>query len=203
MEKKPKDLAEALRLARTHQPNGISWIYQEYFSRVLEIVRIQIGPALRIRTESTDILEKVFLTLISGEIPKTINDEFSFLRYVTKCVLNEIRDEYRYQHRSKRDVALERSIDSDDQGFQIESTNRATASEILMGKERYARYIQAIDGLGDSERQAILLARHFGVSSQDAARVMGLASDASFRAVLSRALARVALSLGIKEEETA
>lgn len=194
-------LGAALNLWREGDPDGVSKIYELTFGRIREIVRMRMGSEIRVVAESSDVVQEVFCSILSQAPPKEIRTGQQLLAYLIMAVMNRLKDLQRYHMRQKRDRRRQHSLE----GMNSEAASfpqpQPTPSQISMGREEYARYLKAVAGLSTREREAVIMVRHLGISTEQAAEELNLGSPAAFRTLLSRALAKVSLRMQGRENQ--
>jgi RNA polymerase sigma-70 factor (ECF subfamily) len=168
-------------------------LYQRYHDELLFAVRAHLGPRLRSKLESEDILQSVaieaFRSLPRMDAERTI----SLRHYLHAMVVNKIRGRADHFDALKRagDVPLTPS----------RASNIAQEEEPRYHDgERFERLETAMQALPNDYRRVITLRKVDGLSSKDVAELLGK-SDASVRKLYSRALAHLTLLLGDGSEE--
>lgn len=188
-------LAEALRAWRRGEAEGFAEVYRLTFALVREIVHLRLSGRLRISAGSDDVVQDAFLALYRHPPPAEIVAGKELCAYLAAAVENRTHDLHRHEHRAKRDRDREVTPAERSAVLRRVSDAEPTPSEVSLGREAYRRYLAAVSSLADDEREAVVLARHAGLSSEESAGRLGLPSPGAFRALLSRALAKVALDM--------
>ena len=112
--------------------------------------------------------------------------EGAFLAYVRRILLNQIRDEIR---RTGRRPGLE-DIDG-----KLPAPDR-TPLEDAIGAETVEAYERALAALPEEQQEAVVLKIELGFTLQEVAEAMGSPSVDAARMMVTRALARLAQTMG-------
>lgn len=174
-------------LARIHDGDREAWneLYRIYHDELLFVVRMNLGARLRAALESEDVLQSVALEAFRA-IPRFEHrGEGSLRRFLHRLVLNKIRDRADTFKAAKR-VGAVPLTDSLAEGLAA----KGGAPPRYHDSDRYERLERCLGRLPDRMRKVILLRKMEGLSSQEAARVLGR-GDAATRKLYSRALARL------------
>jgi len=192
-------------LAKEGDQAALERLCKAYNERVLRIIRMRMGPELRTKLESMDLVQDAFIAALRGLENFTYQNEGDFLRWVAKIAENRIRDNLDKLHADKRDIRKETPLmrnrdatrESLAQSFfgPIDST---TPSVIMSKRENLDKLEKAMDGLKPEYREVIVLTKIEGLSYKEAGERLGKNPDA-VRTLLSRAMA--ALSKGFEKVE--
>ena len=162
-------------------------LYLRYRDRLILSIRCRLGPHLRARMESEDILQSVFKDVIAGIDRFEYRGQSSLNRYLHACVLNKIRRKAEYHAAGKRtgEVPLSDSI--------LDRVPDATGAEPgYLDAERFERLERGLGRLPEEMREAVVLRRVEELSNHETARVMGKTPEATSK-LYNRALARLAV----------
>jgi len=170
-------------------------LYRRHHDAMLFTVRARLGSKLRGVLQSEDVLQSAALEAIRGLDQFEHRGPGSLTRWLHRIVLNKIRDTADYYSAAKRDAGPMRG-DSVLAGVVAEDAQPAARYH----DERYEKLERALAALPDEMREMLVLRRMEGLSSREAAERTGR-SDAAARQLYSRALARVALQMGLSEED--
>src|SRR6185436_18440399 len=102
---KPDDLTLTLDLLRRAQQGerpALERLLERYYERVRRIVRLRLGPSLRRRLESGDILQETFLAAVRNFARFELRDEGSFINWLAVLAENQIRDAADHHGAQKR-----------------------------------------------------------------------------------------------------
>ncbi len=92
---------------------ALNALFARYQERLLRIVRLRLNHELRerLRLQSMDILQDVFMHAFKKLPDFEPTSEGSFLHWLSRIAENAIRDHLDYAAASKRDTLAERSLD--------------------------------------------------------------------------------------------
>jgi RNA polymerase sigma factor (sigma-70 family) len=157
-------------------------------------VRMRLGRSLRAREESEDIAQSVVREALE-DVHRFEGGDDGLRGWLLKLAENKIRDRARFWRRDRRDVARETAgaSDSDDHVL-VACRSLLTPSRVAAAREDLERVERAFATLSDEHRRVILLARVAGLSHAEVARTMDR-SELATRALLSRAMAKLAIAL--------
>jgi len=181
-------------LAKDGDESALDQLCKAYNERVLRIIRMRMGPELRTKLESMDLVQDAFISALRSLENFTYKNEGDFLRWVSKIAENRIRDNLDKLHTNKRDIRKEIPLNNDRSTTQssfvgitgpVDST---TPSVIISKREQLDKLEKAIDKLKPEYRQAITLTKIEGLSYEEAGEKLGKSPNA-VRMLLSRAMA--------------
>lgn len=172
-------------LARIRAGDAAAWdeLYRRYHDDLLFVARANLGQKLRGFLESEDVLQSVALEALK-ELPKfTPERQGSVRALLHRMVVRKIQDRADSVSAKKRagGVPLTDSV---------ERSLATPAEPAYFDHERYERLERGLAVLPDDMRRVLLLRKVEGLSSKEAAEVMGK-SDAATRQLYGRALARL------------
>lgn len=183
-------------LARIRAGEEEAWeaLYRRYHDDLLFAVRAHLGPGLRGNLESEDVLQSVAIQALKALPDFEPRGPGSLRHYLHKMIVNKIRDRADYHAAAKRGG-----------GVRLASTDlhrlpdrEATDREPTYQDERFVELERAMRLLPPEMERVLVLRRVDGLSSKEAAEVLGK-SDAAVRKLYSRAVAR--LGTLMKERE--
>ncbi|HYC78969.1 MAG TPA: sigma-70 family RNA polymerase sigma factor [Planctomycetota bacterium] len=183
-------------VARIRAGDRSAWdaLYGRYRDRLLFAVRSRLGPALRRKLESEDILQSVLLEAL-GELPAFAPAGDDGLRHFLHVLITrKIRD------RADTFGAAKRAGDVPLDAVAAESALAPTPPTYADGP-RFEALERALVRLPDDLREILLLRKIDGLPSAEVARRLGL-SDAAVRKATSRGMARLT-RLALEEERRA
>jgi RNA polymerase sigma-70 factor (ECF subfamily) len=172
-------------------------LFAKYRPRLAVLVRYKLGDSLRNRLEVDDILQEVFLAASRDIKGFTYRSPGSFMSWLSRIADHVIVDEARAQARQKRCAGELVPFRSASNPGGPEPVDSATPSRILAQKEGVERLLARLDALPPDYRDAILMAKVEGLSSDEMAARLGRSREAA-AVLLCRALQRLR-SLGEKE----
>jgi RNA polymerase sigma-70 factor (ECF subfamily) len=185
------DTTRALHDAQTGTPAALEDLYARVAPRLLSLIRLRLGPSLRSRLESRDILQATFLRSFErfGQFSGT--DGRALMAWLARIAENEIRDRADFHHRARRDAAREAPLDR--AAAAVPASVHSVLSRMVQD-ERARRIEDALESLAPPHRDVILLRMYQEMSFAEIASRMGRSEDAC-RMLLARALAALTLAL--------
>lgn len=192
---------DLVRQAQSGDERALNDLVERYLPRVEAIVRTRLGRALRRDLESGDVVQETLIKVLGSLENFEQRDERSFIRWVSKIVENQLRQDARFFNALRRDRKREIQISSDDSSVhgvpepRDDGDGPASAAEKaeLVDQMRAAR-----STLSENHRQ--VLALWDGTCSwADVATAMGLASPDAARQLWARA--QTALMRAMRREE--
>jgi RNA polymerase sigma-70 factor (ECF subfamily) len=189
-----------LRLAKQGDRQAFGELYARYWERLLTIVRLRLGPALRAKLESADIVQEALLASLRGIDRFEYRSEGDFLHWLCRLVENRIRDQADYFNAQKRRIGREVPL-------QVQLPSRTTVlgplddvgaldtpSQDAVRREELEALERAIDRLPPEQREAVILTRYEGLSYGEASGMLERSPDA-VRMLVSRAMVTLAKEL--------
>jgi RNA polymerase sigma-70 factor, ECF subfamily len=164
-------------------------LFEKYRRRLALLIHYQLGPKLRGAIEVDDILQETFLTA-SQELDRfQYRSPGSFLSWLLRIAEHSVLDAARFHGRKKRqpEALLRFRSESNPQG--ADPVDSKTPSRLFAQEERLRRVFERLDALPDNYRQAILLGKIAGLTTEEVGKQMGCSRDAA-ALLLHRALKR-------------
>jgi RNA polymerase sigma-70 factor, ECF subfamily len=187
-----EDSTTLLRDARQGSTSALDELYRRFGVRVLAFIRLRLGPALRARVDSQDILQATLLKSFDRLGQFAGEDGATLMGWLARIADNEIRDQASFQHRRRRDLAFE--VPLDEAAPAVHTPARSALSDVIANEEA-ARLTDALERLEPDHRAVIILRKFEERSFREVAERMGRSEDAC-RMLLARAMARLTLVLG-------
>jgi RNA polymerase sigma-70 factor, ECF subfamily len=179
-----------LRQARAGSDTALNDLFERMGPRVLAFIRARMGPGLRSRLESRDILQATFMKSFEHMDDFEGSDSYSLAGWMMRIAEHEIRDRADFHSRQQRDARKEDAVDD---RFDLMARSRSALSRLILDEEAQ-RVEAALDTLSDSHREVILLRLFREMSFPEIAKVMGKSEDAS-RMLYARAMTALTLAL--------
>lgn len=190
------DLEEGSQLfeqARRGSRNAVGAIFERYGGRLHALIRLRLGPHLRCRVESRDILQETLLKAFRGFERFDGSGSTSIMAWLGTIARDEICDQADFYGRKKRDAARETTLDAHVAGVADEIRSEASRLELQEDSERLEK---AIDSLDEAHREVILMRSFEELSFPEIGERLGKSPDAC-RMLLARAM--TALTLKMRE----
>ncbi len=179
---------ELVRRIQNGESDAWDELYRRYRDRLLLYIRCRIGPSLRSRLQSEDILQSVFKDAVDDLQGFTPQGEESVKHFLRSCVLNKIRKKVTYFSAKKRsgdlpltDTMLGKISDS-------EPIDKAGYHDATL----YDQLERSINLLPEAMREVLFLRLFESHSNQECATALGKTPEASSK-LFNRALARLGI----------
>ncbi|MBK8100739.1 MAG: RNA polymerase sigma factor [Planctomycetes bacterium] len=179
--------------------------YDELFTRnlpaLVAFLRAKVGGELAERESVRDLAQSVCREVLRDLDQLEFRGEEQFRSYLFLQATRKVVDRYRYHKQEMRDPARQEGLPTDTEAAEVMGAYAplATPSRVVGAKEELSRVEQALQGLPEAQRDAVLLSRIAGLSYQEIARQKGI-SEAAVRGLVARGLARLASQLGQARE---
>ena len=179
--------------------DAIDLLFQRYRDRLRTALRKLIGPKYRtLMADSEDATHDASLSALRRLHQFEYRGDGSFLAWLLKGAEYEIIRRIRALETKKRSTEGG-VVDLDDGRADMLPGKEATPSQVHDETELSERIRQALQQLPDREREIIVLRRYLELDTQEICAEMGLPTEGSVRALLSRAQARLAGLLSRRE----
>lgn len=179
----PDDEARLYDRATEGDQDALDRLLQSYLPQLHAFVHARLGPELRARESSVDVVQSVCRELLSARSQFDFRGEERFRGWLFTAALNKVRERHRRLHAGKRDVA--REVD-DEQSF-ASIVNLLTPSQDAIGNETAAALRASLAALSEEHREVITLARLVKLPHKVIAEVMSRSEEAT-RQLLARAM---------------
>ena len=165
---------------------------ERFRSYLLLLARVRLDPRLQGRLDASDVVQQTLLEAHQGLARfrgRTVGEQAAWLRQIlARNLANARRD----AGRDKRDVHRERSLEAalDESASRLEGWLAADQSSPSRQGERHEqalRLAEALAGLPDNQREAVVLRHWHGWSLVDIGRQLGC-STAAVTGLLHRGL---------------
>jgi RNA polymerase sigma-70 factor (ECF subfamily) len=177
--------------ARADEADALDELYRRVAGKLHALIRLRLGPSLRSRIESGDVLQAVLarswqrLEQFRGE------DRDSLMAWLARIAETEIRDQAERVGRQRRDAA--RDVPLDAVAETLPARVRTALSQAILD-ERRGRFERALEALPEEQRELIVLRRLEELDWAEIGRRLGRTPDAC-RVATARALAALTLAL--------
>jgi RNA polymerase sigma-70 factor (ECF subfamily) len=172
-----QETAVLLRRAKEGAPDALDAVYQRVSGKLLAFIRLRMGPTLRARLESRDILQTTLLKSFEHFREFERSDAASLMAWLARIAENEIRDQVEVPLESDTAVGAGHAA----------GARRSALSQLILDEQ--ARQLeQALETLDDHHREVILLRHYEELSFREIGLRLGKSEDAA-RMLYARALA--------------
>ncbi len=168
---------------------ALSALFGKYRPRLAVLIHYRISPELRSFFEVDDILQETFLKAFRDFAQFTYQSPGSFMSWLARISDHVMSDLARSQGRQKRHAAEMLRFRSESNPSGPEPADSRTPSRVLAEEEGLRGLLEKLNSLPENYRQAILLTKVEGLSTQEAAARLGKSKEAT-ALLLHRALKR-------------
>ncbi len=151
-----RETAVLLQRAREGAPGAFDELYRRCAGRLLTFIRVRLGPSLRSRLDSTDILQATLLKSFERFRQFEQSDAASLMAWLTTIAHNEIRDQADRQGRQRRDVHAEVPLEWPEALAAPAAAQRGALTQVILD-ERAQQLERALEALDEHYREVILL----------------------------------------------
>jgi RNA polymerase sigma-70 factor (ECF subfamily) len=189
------------RATRGDRP-ALDALLVRYLPQMHAFVHARLGPGLRPRESSLDVVQSVCRQLLASRPAFEFRGEERFRAWLFTAALNKIRERHRRAHDAKRDVRRElRVLDA---GTASVVAKGLSPSQAAIGAETAAAIAESLAALSEEHREVITLARFARLPHSLIAEAIGR-TEAATRQFLGRALLALARELqrrGVEVEQS-
>lgn len=172
-------------------------LLQSYLPRLRAFVRSRLSSDLRVRESDSDVVQSVCRELLQHKDGFRYRGETEFRGWLFTAAANKVREKYRFHHQRRRDAGREHPAATD---APVPAGTWASPSHDAIAHERLAILEAALDGLSDSDREVVTLARLAGLPTAQVAARVGK-TEAAVRQQLGRALVRLGAVLTERKDD--
>jgi RNA polymerase sigma-70 factor (ECF subfamily) len=176
-------------LARAGSVTAVDALYRRCAAKLLPLIRLRMGRALRAELESRDILQSVLMKAVPRLTQ--LKEPEAVMAWLSKIAENEIRDRADYLHRAKRDA--DQRVPLSEDAMDVPAPVRQALSLAIVNEET-ERLERALEALPDAQREAIVLHKLEELTFPEMASRLGKSEDAC-RMMYVRAMAALTLQL--------
>jgi RNA polymerase sigma-70 factor (ECF subfamily) len=165
-----------VRKAKAGDAEALNGLFKRYSPRVLQIVCMRLGPSLRSKLESQDILQDAFTRAVKDFDHFELRHEGAFLHWLGELAHNAIKDRYDHFRAQKRDSRMENPIDAvpltETREAALPPEREPTPSRVIEGQEDISRLTAALDALSQEDRDVIVFRDLEDLSFAEIGRLM-------------------------------
>jgi RNA polymerase sigma-70 factor (ECF subfamily) len=184
-----------IRKARRGSSDALNAVFESYGERLLALIRLRLGPSLRTKLESRDLMQQTLIKAFQHIDQFEGSGERSLMGWLGAIACNEIRNQARYFRSDGRDARQEGPIE---EAASLHARQLRTEVSRIHLREQTRRLEQAMERLAESHREVLLLRRFEELTFPQIGELLGKSPDAC-RMLYARALA--ALTLEMQEQE--
>jgi len=177
--------ATLLTLIRAGDAAARERLLSRMYKPLLRFAHGRLPTRARDLTDTEDLVQVAFLRSLDHIEEFDSRREGAFLAYLRSILMNLVRDEARRVARRPDQEGLPEDLPARD----------PSPLEEAVGRDALDRYDAALDGLRDEQREAVVLRVEMGYTYAQIAEAMNLASTASARMMVTRAIVRLSRSM--------
>jgi RNA polymerase sigma-70 factor (ECF subfamily) len=178
--------------ARRGSAGAVSAFYERCARKLLPLIRLRMGRALRAEMESRDILQAVLLK--SFQRIAQVQDPAAVMSWLARIAENEIRDRADFRQRQRRDAALRVPIEA---AADVPAPVRQALSLAIITDDT-ERLERALESLPEAQRELIVLRKLEELTFPELAARLGKSEDAC-RMAFARAMSALTLKMAPTE----
>ena len=167
-------------------------LVERYLPGLRAFVRLRMGPELRAREESCDIVQSVAREVLHHEARLQHGGEAGFREWLFTTAHRKIVNHLEHWRAQKRQGAREAALPSELAGI------APTPSLFASAREQEQAIEDAFDLLSEEQREVVVWSRLCGLSHAEIAARLGK-TEVAVRKILSRALAALAATLAHRD----
>jgi RNA polymerase sigma-70 factor (subfamily 1) len=181
------DTGALIRIGKSGDEHALNTLFARYHKKVLRIVRLRLNPGLRerLRVQSMDIVQDVFLHALKKLPDFQPKGEGSFIHWLSRIVENVIRDQLDFALAKKRASEGEFSLDQSIIGSNdlvhlrdlIAQDGTSPTQNILKGDIK-AEVDDLLLELDEADREVIIQRKLEGLTFGEIASYAGKSEDA-------------------------
>jgi RNA polymerase sigma-70 factor (ECF subfamily) len=185
--------AALLERARAGSSEALGALLERSAQKLLALIRLRLGPRLRARLESRDILQATLLKAVERFGSFEGNQAGSLMAWLARIAENEIRDQADFHSAQRRDIAFAVPLEATSGIDRLAARVRSQTSRIALG-EQLTRLERALETLDPDQRDVVVLRRLQELTFPDVAERMDRSPDAC-RMLFARAMTRLTLAM--------
>ena len=195
---------ELVRRARAGERDALGELLTRYQDRLRRIIQIRLGPRLRGRIESMDIVQNAFVVAIRRLQDIELRDRASVLKWLTRVAEHQLNDAADHFSAQKRMGTTNREFDrsSSEGGWRPEPSAADTPPDQAAARNEFRALLdRAVEALPERDREVVLLRDYHDGDWEFVAREIGAPSVEAAQRAYHRAWARLRGALGPHLEE--
>ncbi|SRR5260221_250497 len=181
--------------AQQGDSSALNRLCERYYDRVRRIVRLRLGPRLRERVDSGDILQETFLAAVRSLESFEMREEASLINWLSRLAERQIIAAADFHGAKKRDSRRDVPISGPIGDSQTVSVRIGLADgreprplDHIADAEEQKHVESCLERLPEEYRELILLRNYAGASWESVAEETGRPSPAAARMMHARAL---------------
>ncbi len=177
--------------ARGGSTEALDALFTRYGERLHGLIRLRLGPQLRRKLDSRDVLQTTLLKAFQGIERFDGSGSRSLMAWLGTIAQAEICDQADYFRRQKRNLEFETTLDANVAG--IAERVQSEVSRIQLEADS-RRLEEAIESLSERHREVVLLRSFEELTFPEVGERMGKSPDAC-RMLFARAMTALTLKM--------
>lgn len=170
--------------AKAGDDEALNLLFCHYMDRILRMVRLRMGPKMRIRLESMDVVQEVMSRAIKAFDNFEVRHEAAFLHWIRRLVQNEIVNLANFHGANKRNSAKEISnLNRDEKNCSVLSSIPADSiwnpGKQLQLKKEVIELEAAMDLLKEEQKEVIIMKQYEGFTFKEIGQEVNCSEDAA------------------------
>lgn len=182
----PNSTAALIRSARLGDQTARHTLLKRFLPLLLRWAHGRLPLAVRDVNDTEDFVQIALVKALKQLASFNSDRPGSFLIYLRRILLNQVRDEVRKRRSQPKTVELDESIPEGEQG--------GTQLERIIGEEQLSAYQNAVARLSKRQQELVIMRLEFGLSYPEIAAEVCSTPDA-VRVMVARAVAKLAIEL--------
>ena len=176
---------ELLKRAQHGHDEALEQLFERYLPPFRRWARHRLPGWAKGVMDTDDLVQEILLGTIQNLTKFKPRGDGALQAYLHTAMLNRVKDEIRRAQRTVRPVTLDTN----------ERDHSPSPLTVTIGHETYERYLRALNGLRQVDRQAIVARVELGQSWAEVADALGKPSKDAARMTVTCALRRLAESM--------
>jgi RNA polymerase sigma-70 factor (ECF subfamily) len=193
---------DLIRAAQRGDREARETLFTRYLPRVRRIVALRLRRPVSDLERVEDLVQDALLKALGSLDRFEEREEGTFRSWLAHCVQSAIVDQVRSAGAKKRGAGRVKTmtdLSPDSLASSIFVKEAPSPSKIAAAAEEEARLEEALLQLEDHYREAIVLVKLCGMSSEEAARTMGFRDAGNVRQLIFRAMKKLRELMGADE----
>ncbi|MEZ5962980.1 MAG: sigma-70 family RNA polymerase sigma factor [Planctomycetota bacterium] len=195
----PLDPHESVHAALRGDRQAFDSLFGRNLPRLMAYIRLQMSQAVGARESVSDIAQSVCREVLQDMDGFEFQGDEAFRKWLMMQATRKLIDKQRFYRRARRDIARERAPEGDASDSEANSivdgcADLVSPSRLLGAREQLGRIQTAIGDLPDKQRDAVMMAKVMGMTTDEVAQELGTTAGA-VRSLIARGLAKLSLMM--------
>jgi len=177
-------------LLRVRSGDGVAAtrLYQRYQPTLRRLAHGRLPPTMRDLLDTDDLVQETLVIAFKRLEDFEYRREGAFLAYLRQILFNQLRQEIRRHSTRPGNAPL----------VDVHPAPGESPEDVVSWLETFDRYEQALQTLGEQQREAVIMRVEFGFEYQEIAGALGKSSANAARMSVVRGVTRVARIMGAR-----